>query len=156
MNASGKNRISQYFLPLAIVIYTLWNSRELFQVWLFAAMDWMGWLPFLIWLSPLWVIARNAHPLFLWIALMSSILGNAASFNALKYLGLASAIAAFAPMSAGTVAWWLCSLSWMPAFGWLGTRYFPEHLLLVRFTLACLSVLILLTNGRSRFRNGRV
>jgi len=134
-------RISNYLLPLAILAYTAFNSRELIKAWLYAPLDWLGWLPFVIWLIPLFVVWRGKnHPAFLWGAVGATLLGNLASFNALRYAGFSAAIASWAPFTWGTVAWWAGSIAWMPAFGWLGSRYFPDYLFTGRLVVTAIAV----------------
>ena len=135
------SKISKWLLPILILIYTAFNSKELINAWINAPLDWLGWLPFTVWLLPLCFVGRsNIHYPFLWIAVIFSLLGDMSSLNALRYLGFSSAIAAWAPLSWGTVVWWISSVAWMPAFGWFGSRLFPENVLTARFLVVALSI----------------
>lgn len=149
------NRIFKYLLPLAVLAYTAFNSRELIKAWLFAPLDWMGWFPFIIWFVPLFFVWRKGcHPFFLWVAVGATALGNLASFNALRYAGFSAALAAWAPFTWGTVVWWTASIAWMPAFGWLGSRYFPDHLLAGRLALTAIALVCFLISNRKK--TGRI
>lgn len=142
---------SKWLLPVLILFYTAYNSMELLNAWVKAPLDWFGWAPFLVWLPPLIFIGRRkAQPLFLWMAVIFSLSGNLVSLNALRYLGFSSAIAAWAPFSWGTWVWWACSVSWMPAFGWLGSRLFPEHVLIVRFLFVGVAAACVIMANRGR------
>ncbi len=135
----------RWLLPIAILLYSSWNARELVNAWIYAPLDSFGWLPFLIWLVPVGVNGKKPETsVFLWMALILTLLGNLGSLNALKYLGFSSAIAALLPFSWATVIWWACSIGWMPAFGWFGSHYFPDSLFISRCIITGISSLLLI------------
>lgn len=143
--------LSNWLLPILILLYTAFNSLELLNAWANAPLDWLGWLPFVVWLLPLIIVGRKeAHSLFLWGAVIFSLLGNIASLNALRYLGFSSAIAAWVPFSWGTCVWWACSVAWMPSFGWLGSRLFPEYVLIARFLVVGIAVACAIVANRRK------
>lgn len=124
---------------------------ELINAWAKAPLDWLGWLPFVVWLFPLiFAGTKEVNTPFLWGAVIFSLLGNIASLNALRYLGFSSAIAAWVPLSWGTCVWWACSVAWMPAFGWLGSRLFPEYVLIARFLAVGLGVVCAIVANKRR------
>jgi hypothetical protein len=49
-------------------------------------------------------------------------LGDVGALNACKHLGLALIFIGFAPR-AGRTLWALAAISWMPALGWLASRF---------------------------------
>lgn len=128
--------VFKWILPLTVLVYTFWNALELVNAWIYAPWDLFGWLPFLIWLIPVFIIKnKRQNSFFLWIALGLTLLGNLGSLNAFRYFGFSSAIAFFVPFSWVTIFWWVCSVGWMPAFGWLGSHYFSEYVFITRCLL---------------------
>jgi hypothetical protein len=83
--------------------------------------------------------ASPARPLLLGMGLLSSLLGSLGSLNVLQHIGLAMALGALLPWSWCNLPWLIAAISWMPALGWLGSRYFAGYVLPARFFLAALA-----------------
>lgn len=139
-------------LALLILAYCTFNSREMFDSWLFAPYERMSWLLFLIWVLPLLVFlylkwtGKESSPLkinslFLWGALLSTLVGIIGTVNAANYIGLALALASFMPWNWLVPIWVVGALSWMPAIGWIGSHFFPEHVFLFRLLIAIIASL---------------
>lgn len=140
-----KKTFSPFLLPLAILLYAAISSRALLQAWTFSPYDAFGWLAFIIWLIPVPLFLAFYHlsagtppyqPPLLVLAISCNLLGMAASLNALNYLGLAFSLAAFLPLRPALALWLACSISWMPAFSWVGSHLFPDHLVPIRLAAA--------------------
>jgi len=127
----------------------MWNSRDLLWAWQHSTYDRYGWLAMLIWCTPLLIFwirpsgvtgRENARTVLLGFGLFFSFLGVLGSLNVLQHIGLAFAGAGLASFS-WMHAVWLCSaLSWMPALGWLGSRFFSNHILTVRLLISIAAV----------------
>ena len=128
-----------FIVPIAIVIYAVWQSLELFNSWFISPFERYSWIIFLIWLVPLFYCCLSKkvliQPVFLWLALAFTFFGVIGSLNAVKYVGLSFAIASFVPFYYISVFWIFGSSSWMPAFGWLGSHFLGDFALFVRFLL---------------------
>ena len=146
--ASRMKLSSSLILALCILIYALWNSLELFHSWIGAPYERFSWIFFLLWCAPLvyygilqWqekkTICLNI-PL-LWISLFLSFIGLLGDLNAVKYWGLAFALASFMPWGSLLIIWIAGSISWMPAIGWLGSHDFPGVVFPIRFGIALLA-----------------
>ena len=145
------NKISNFWLAVAILIYTAWNATGLLQAWRTAPIEKFSWIYLLVWTIPIvltWCTFHSTddrkklyNQLFLWSAVLLSFFGVIASLNALKYLGFACALACFVPKHWSVIPWLLSSIAWMPAMGWLGIRYFPNYQLEVRFFIVFLGVI---------------
>ena len=83
-------------------------------------------------------------------ALIISTVGIMGSINALQYVGFAMALTALLPISLNLIPWFLCAISWMPAFGWFASHNFPDYSLLVRISFATIGTIWILS-----FRNRR-
>jgi hypothetical protein len=136
-------------LSFAILIYSAFNSLELIQAWKKAPFEKHVWILFLIWLTPLvWTLGnfRNNvnhtfyNPLFLGIAIFFTFLGVIVSMNALKYIGFAFSLASFVPMHWAAFPWLISSVAWMPALGWMGSRYFPNWVFEIRLFIVLAGV----------------
>ena len=114
----------------AITLYAAWNARNLLAAWLHSPFDRCGSVAFLLWIVPilLWAARpsprRVSIPAFA-VALLISFAGVAADLGALKYLGLALALAAFLPLRPATSLWLPCAAAWMPAAGWAFSAHGP-------------------------------
>lgn len=137
-----------FVLALAILIYALINSVDLFSAWLEDPREKYSWIVFLIWIVPVvWGCftfqgekQRYYHPALLWFAVGFSFLGEIVSMNILKYFGLACSIASLASFNIWSTPWVLSSVAWMPVFGWLGSHYLPGFYQGLRYVVASAGV----------------
>ena len=122
------------FAPaIAILLYCSISAFPLFQAWWGSPFERLSGLAFLIWIAPLLMYRmQNPSLLFLIGATLATLLGTLGSLNTLKYLGLAFAIASFAPKGWAFPFWLLSAIAWMPAFGWLSAHFFPALSLLFK------------------------
>ncbi len=132
-------------VQFAITLYCAWNARDLVSAWQNCSFDRYDWLIMIIWLLPLLFlkhIAKNetasekTQLLFTGTGLLFSFIGGIGSLNVLEHVALALVIAGWMPCSWVQIIWLLSSISWMPALGWIGTRLFFDHILLVRVLLS--------------------
>lgn len=137
-----------FVLALAILIYALINSVDLFFAWLEDPREKYSWIVFFIWLLPV-IWSRFTfrgekqsyfHPVLLWSAVGFSFIGEIVSMNIFKYFGLACSVASFAPFNIWLIPWILTSVAWMPVFGWLGSHYLPGLYQGLRHIVASLGV----------------
>lgn len=133
---------SSFILAILILAYCVWNSLDLFQGWSNAPYERFSWLLFLIWcLPPLYYRVKNKsngealNKIYLWLALILSFLGALGNLNAVKYVGLACALASFMPWNPLLLIWFVGSSSWMPATGWLGSHYFSGYVFGLRLSI---------------------
>jgi hypothetical protein len=133
-------------LALIILLYCLWNSADMFKSWVSAPYERFSWLFFLLWLLPLiylWILKSTGkwagglpvNNFFLWAALIITLLGILGNINAVIYVGLAFSMASFMPWGPFLLIWLAGSISWMPAFGWIGSHYFPGFVFLFRLLI---------------------
>lgn len=126
------------FLTVAVVLYTAWNSTTLIQGWKTAPYESLMWLMLIVWCLPIlyfWGFNRMGHHeniLLLSLALAFSFIGSIGSLNASAYFGFALALTALVPWSWPLIIWVLCSLAWMPVFGWFGSYFLGEYTTLTR------------------------
>lgn len=114
-----------YLLELLIVIYCVWSARDL--SWQASPYMRGGTLAFIIWGFPVaFGLAYDAFMqlphrmtvLLLAIGLLLSFIGVLGDLNALRYLGLALALAGLLPFSWPMLIWIPSAASWMPASGY--------------------------------------
>jgi hypothetical protein len=129
---------------LAITTYCAWHARDLLAAWDHNLYDRYGWLVLLAWCLPLFIsipagreeaTARRPAITLMLSALLSTLVGLAGSLNVLQHIGLALALASWVPFSPLHLLWLLAAICWMPAFGWIGSRLFAEHILPARVLL---------------------
>ncbi len=132
-------------VQIPIALYCLWNARDLLGAWEHCLYDRYGWLVMLIWCMPLLSLqlarqkskaSSSIQSLYTGAGLLLSFTGSIGSLNLLQYAGLALVLAGWIPFSRVQLFWLLASLSWMPALGWIGSRFFLDHVLMVRVLLA--------------------
>ncbi|WP_165498794.1 hypothetical protein [Chlorobium sp. N1] len=125
----------------AITLWSLWQARDLLGAWQHSGYDRYGWLVLLVWCAPLFIfrlsgkpqnIAESQDMRMLPIALLLTLAGQIGSLHILQHAGLAVALASWLPFSPLQLLWTLSALTWMPAYGWIGSRLFYEHILTAR------------------------
>ncbi len=132
-----------------VLIFCLFMSRELVRSWFSTSYEHFSWVLILVWSFPLLYLwstrGSRTFPVTafnntaLWLALGSSLVGILGDLNTFQYIALAFALASFVPWTYFTIPWILCSLSWMPALGYIGVYNFPKIAFLVRFLMAGVS-----------------
>ncbi len=136
-----------YLITLLILIYCMINAADLIPTWVVSATDALGAAALLLWSSPVLVFwglhfsspgEIRERPVILGLALLSSFAGMLGSLHVLGHAGLALALGALLPRMAFHTVWLACAIAWMPAFDWLGGRFFPDYVSLVRIVLATL------------------
>ena len=114
------------WIEWAVLAYSVWQSSDL--QWANAPLIRGGGLALAFWCLPIvWnqlQAIRNEHPkgytpLLLLAAMACGLLGSIGELNALRYLGLAFALAAMVPFSWPMIPWVASAATWMPAFGWI-------------------------------------
>lgn len=131
------------WLALAVVVYCLWQSRALLGAWQAAPLDRFGWFALVLWVAPLaWSWRRRfdrgetpALPL-LAIGLGFAFVGSVGEVNALRYAGLACALAGTGAWHWRRLPWLLAAVSWMPVFGYFVSEISPALVLPGRICLA--------------------
>jgi len=155
------NKKSSFWITLAVLAYTTWNATGLVQAWQTAPLEKFSWIMLLVWTIPIVLTWCTFHsekdreklytPFFLWSAIVLTFLGVITSLNALKYVGFACALACFVPKHWSSIPWLISSISWMPAMGWIGSRYFPNYQLEVRIAIVFLGVISWITIEKNHF-----
>ena len=130
---------------VAICLYCAWSSRDIPGAWQHCLYDRYAWIPLLVWCLPLFMIrnsgirsaeAEKWGSFMSGAALLCTFTGTLASLHVLQHVGLALALASWFPVSPILFIWLLSSLSWMPGLGWIGSVFFPAHVLPVRLLIA--------------------
>jgi hypothetical protein len=114
---------------MAILAFAAVAARDLPATWLHSPYDRLGWLAFLLWLTPLVARifpgggrVREDPSLGVAIAgLVLVVFGMMGALNAAKHAGLALAFAAFLP-APQRWTWLVASVAWMPSLGWLASH----------------------------------
>ena len=129
-----------------IIGYTVSQCYDLIGAWQNAPLDYLGWLAFFIWVLPVagfWIrygatdgLNNGTNTYLLILGTTLSLVGTLASLNALQHVGAACAIAGILPTSLTVIPWIPMAASWMPALGWIGTKIFPDHILIMRLLMA--------------------
>ena len=134
-------------IAIAICIYCIMNSFDLVVTWMHPSQARLGAAALIIWVTPVilyWSLRTKfneklkGRPILLGLALLLSFNGMVGSLNVLEHVGLACAIGALLPPFPMNLVWLASSLSWMPAFDWLGGRFFPEYIIIARILTAAL------------------
>ena len=131
-------------VAIAICVYCAFEASHLLHAWFNSPYDYFGWVAFGIWITPVFQYLfsnsgnngrRPERPLLLGLGLFLSVQGMIGSFNVFQHMGLAFAVAGLMPPLRAHALWLGSAISWMPVFGWLGGRHFPELIHLYRFLL---------------------
>lgn len=121
---------SPTFIEWGVIVFGLWQARDIIEAWQTSPKDWGGGYLFLLWLVPLvihgthdqWVSKEHSKRRFqlVLIALSGILIGSLGKLNALCYIGLVVALGAGALESniRGKYYWVICSFVWMPIFGY--------------------------------------
>lgn len=140
-----KARHDIFSVQLAVAIYCAWNARDLAIAWQHNRYDRYGWIVLLIWCLPLILLmfvpsrrkaSEKSQSVYTAAGLLFSFIGAIGSLNFFEYVGLALIMANWMPFSWLQILWVLSSLSWMPVLGWIGSRFFLDHILMVRILLS--------------------
>ena len=137
----------------AISLYAAWNARNLLAAWLHSPYDRYGWLAFLLWVFPigcLWMTrlhtdhagSKQVSSAAFAIALAISFAGVISDLGALKYLGLAIALAGFLPLQPASFVYLACAAAWMPAAGWALSSHGSLLVNSIRATIGLAAVLL--------------
>jgi hypothetical protein len=130
-----------------ILAYCLWNGfSSLVTGWQTAPLEQFSWLPFLLWLLPIFFFRfwQYSYPLnapLLFLGLLFSLIGSLGALNTFKYIGLAMACAGFLPWKNSLLIWLASALVWMPAFGWWASRYLLHGLFFLRLAVVLFTTL---------------
>lgn len=147
----------------AILAFCIWQASDLVIAWSHSPFDSFGWLALLLWLTPqadrlirryvagsnpLWRSQMEQPdslppvPLALWAALLACFLGILTDLHFLKHCALALACAGITSRFRFWLPWFLLSISWMPALGWVLAALHPVAVTSIRLTLAALAALL--------------
>jgi exosortase/archaeosortase family protein len=120
------------WLEITILVYAAWRCQALLNSWFTNPFDQFAWLAFALWIFPIGIYAqRAALPIagsgrrrtwLLGAGVALVCLGDVGALNACKYAGLALVLIGFAPRR-GRLLWALTAVAWMPALGWLASRF---------------------------------
>lgn len=120
------------WLELAILVYAGWRCHTLFDTWFTNPFDRLGWLAFALWILPIGIHAQRTglpfagsgrlRPWLLGGGVALICLGDVGTLNAIKYGGVALIFMGFAPRP-GRWLWALTAVAWMPALGWVASRF---------------------------------
>ena len=140
-------------VALAVCAYCAWQSRDLVGAWRNAPFDRLAWLVLAAWCAP--IVWRRCRPresgessVLLALGVTCALLGTLGSINAIKYLGLALALAGLLPWAWAHIVWIASSAAWMPAFGWLVGRHCPDWVLVARLSVVIPSILAMVVTMR--------
>jgi exosortase/archaeosortase family protein len=129
-HAARRARPSLPWANLLLLAGAAFYARGLIASWRWTPYDQLAWLAFLIWLSPLsWAGSRpreyfsRRHGGLLWVACGLFLAGAATDINAIHHAALAVVLAGLYRRDAGWLMWLLGAVAWMPAAGWLGSRF---------------------------------
>jgi exosortase/archaeosortase family protein len=115
---------------LVVLAYAAFAARGLVSSWRWAPYDRLSWLAFLTWLAPLvwpnrfaWSDGSSRRVGILWLACGLFLVAAAADINAIHHAAFAVMLAGLCRWSRGWLPWALGAVAWMPAAGWLGSRF---------------------------------
>ena len=109
---------SVLFVAICVVMLGLGEARNLFVTWGAAPMEAMGWVAFVIWLLPLFLLWRPGHYDLpgLICGLGCLLWGVIDSSESLSHIGLAVALGGLLPFAIEKMAWLISGVGWMPAY----------------------------------------
>lgn len=136
------------WMNFALLLYGAFCARGLVASWRWAPYDRWAWLAFLIWLAPLvWPGRRTAtclsqrHGSLLTVACGLLLVAAAADIHAIYHAALAVVLVGLYRRNGPWLPWALGAVAWMPAAGWLGSRWriTPETFLICRTVTAAVA-----------------
>lgn len=126
-----------------ILVFCVWHSRSLIQVWTSGSDPW-AWATFVL-LVVTWIIGlvrglrheRVASPnqLMLWTGVAATLVGSSGDLRVLQHVGLVCAMSAFWMGSFAQVAFLFASVSWMPALHWFVARFVFLNITIIRLVI---------------------
>ena len=123
-----------------VVGYTAIQSRQILPAWFDGTLTRFGWIPFLIWLVPVFVTffqpKRGTSLPLMVSALAFTLLGTLGSINSLHYTAFALAWTALLPPSWKSLPYLVAFICWTPAFGWAIAHVVDFPVLALRLLIA--------------------
>ncbi|MEI7730734.1 MAG: hypothetical protein WCO56_14265 [Verrucomicrobiota bacterium] len=138
----------------AVAAFCAWRASDLLLAWRHSPFDRLGWLAFILWLTPLLIAVfrsesnagaeRIPRPAvwLTWLVLAISLLSVMLDIHLLGHLALAGAVWLLLPTFPNRLIWLGLSLCWMPLLGSLAQNATPSGVLGLRIALAALAVFL--------------
>jgi exosortase/archaeosortase family protein len=139
-------------LKCLVIGYCGWRCHELLDAWRHSPFDRLGWLAFILWLSPvafacfqtpgiLNLVAAGRLSYLAWGGI-ATFTGDLGDLNLLRQAGLALALMSLMPRQLSGIRG-LTALTWVSASGWIGSRLGAEPSVIagLRLGLAILAAL---------------
>jgi len=129
---------------VAITLYCAIQSRELLDVWFRSGYDRFAWLILLLWILPIVIPRLLGHTstvpekqslIMMPVALLLTLIGQVGSLHIVQHTGLAIALASWVPFSLYQGLWIASAITWMPSFGWIGSKFFYGNIFPIRLLL---------------------
>lgn len=141
-----------HLISICICAYCAMNAADLFRSWIQARGASLDLLAFALWCAPVmafwvrrspWPTVAGENPAALGLALVFSFFGLTGALRFLSHLGLALSLFALVPFMPLHLVWLASSCSWMSVFDWLGGRFFPGYVPVLKLAAASLPSLYL-------------
>ncbi|GAB4235229.1 MAG: hypothetical protein Tsb0021_14710 [Chlamydiales bacterium] len=141
LKQTSKRRI--FVIDILSLLFCIWQSSGLIDVWDAHPHMKGGFLAFIIWLTPLgfyWsypsLYTKEPSRLLLIAGVMVTTIGMLGSLNALRYLGLALAFIGMTPLSWVHLFWLISAFSWMSAMAYFLRFLTPQEVWAIRMVLS--------------------
>lgn len=119
-------------LAYLILIYCVWNARDLVYAWSqYSYYEKFGWLLLAIWCLPIlyyWTLSKkfevehSFNPILLALAIAFSVMGTLGELRIFQQIGLLFILAAFIPWSFLNIVWIAAGFFWMPGSSWIASH----------------------------------
>jgi hypothetical protein len=141
----ANKQLARLAVATACLSYCCWGSKNILFAWQVNHFDQWGWIAALIWFSPAaiaWFVDRKrladlerASTLMIFGIVLTAI-GHLSTLNVASNLGLVVVLSSGVVRSYKQLPWLVAGVCWIPAFGWLGSKMFVDHVLLMRIAVA--------------------
>lgn len=122
-------------LPIFIITLSALLSSDLLVAWSRSPFEQFAWIALLLWICPIFFRKSEAHMPILFLGFFFAIIGWVGDLNFLQHVGLACSVGSLLISRYSHIIWLVSAIAWMPAFGWIGSHYFFEYVIIARIFL---------------------
>ncbi len=151
LSGSASNQLK--WAGWAITLYAGWNTRSILDAWQHSPFDHWDGPAWIVWMIPVGIslyAKKEVRIAWLGTALALTLGGALLDLNLLKHLAFAIACAGLTAPRSTFWIWLPAAVTWMPALGWLFSKYDwdPTEVGLLRLALAFISTISYILSKR--------